>query len=490
MLLQFIKLEWKSFFRSAALPGNLALKIISFFFAVLFIILFLFLGIGAFYILKEETSKDPLRLVNQFLIYYLFADLLMKYFLQKNPVLQIKPLMTLPVKKSLLIGYTLGKSASSFYNLIHAFFFLPFSIVLVIEGYAGMQVLLWHIGIVAIIYTNNFLNILINKKDNLLYAIAAIVIAAAALHYYSYLDITAYTAPFFDGLYDNMFVVLIPVAALFGIYKATSTFYKRNLYLDAGLADKIETGKTEQFLWLNRFGTMGTFLKNDIKLLRRNKRAKTTLMASVMFLFYGILFFSDLEMYRGPVWKIFAGIFTSGGLLFCFGQFVPSWDSAYYPLMMSQNIKYKDYLRSKWWLMVVATIATTILSSFYLYFGVDAYLAILAGAVYNIGVNAHIVLWGGAYIKTPIDLASAKNAFGSKQSFNFKTILLSLPKLLLPMALYGIGAMLFDSSRIGFVFVVGAGIIGFAFRDKVFGIIENIYRKEKYKTLAAYKEKV
>ena len=111
--------------------------------------------------------------------------------------------------------------------------------------------------------------------------------------------------------------------------------------------------------------------------------------------------------------------------------FVPSWDSAYYPLMMSQNIQYKDYLSSKWWLIVIATVASTILSSFYLYFGWEAYALVLVGAVYNIGINSYLVLLGGAYIKTPIDLASSKQAFGDKKAFNMKTMLLSLPKMFL-----------------------------------------------------------
>src|SRR5690606_9910567 len=132
-------------------------------------------------------------------------------------------------------------------------------------------------------------------------------------------------------------------------------------------------------------------------------------------------------------------IFVSGGFLFTFGQFVPSWDSAYYPLMMSQNIQYKEYIASKWWLVVIGTIVSTLLASFYLYFGVETYLIILVGAIFNIGVNSHLVLLGGAFIKTPIDLASSKQAFGDKKAFNMKTMLLSLPKLLLPVALYGVG---------------------------------------------------
>jgi hypothetical protein len=61
---------------------------------------------------------------------------------------------------------------------------------------------------------------------------------------------------------------------------------------------------------------------------------------------------------------IFFGIFVSGGFLITFGQFVPSWDSAYYQLMMTQNIPYKGYLSSKWWLMVIATIVTTLVHHF------------------------------------------------------------------------------------------------------------------------------
>src|SRR5690606_11556841 len=104
-----------------------------------------------------------------------------------------------------------------------------------------------------------------------------------------------------------------------------------------------------------------------------------------------------------------------------------------------------------------------------------------------IGVNAHIVLWGGAYIKTPIDLASAKNASGDKQAFNAKTLLLSLPKLLLPLLVFALGNYLFNI-RVGYAFLIGAGIIGFGFRDMLFRQIEKIYKREKNLAIHAYKQ--
>jgi hypothetical protein len=185
--------------------------------------------------------------------------------------------------------------------------------------------------------------------------------------------------------------------------------------------------------------------------------------------------------------QIFAGIFVSGGFLFTFGQFVPSWDSQYYPLMMTQNISYKNYLTSKWWLIVIGTVISTFLSSFYIYFGWQVYLTILAGAVYNIGINSHLVLYAGAYTKTPIDLTSSAGVFGDKKAFNLQTALISLPKILLPILLYALGKYLW-SPNAGLALVALVGILGFAFRNAVFSKIEKVYKTEKYKTILAYKQ--
>ncbi len=63
-----------------------------------------------------------------------------------------------------------------------------------------------------------------------------------------------------------------------------------------------------------------------------------------------------------------------------------------------------------------------------------------------------------------------------------------MPKMLGPMALYAIGHFTLGPVS-GFALVAIAGLAGFAFRDKVFNMIIKIYKKEKYKTLQAYKQK-
>lgn len=488
MFRHFIKLEWKSFTRSASLGTSIVMKILMGFLAVYMIGIFVLMGVATFTILDEKLQLEPMVTINKFMIYYVAADLLFRYFLQKMPVMNIKPLLPLPIKKGTIVHFTLGKTILSFFNWMHAFYFIPLSVVFLMNGY-GFNVILWHLGILALIYSNNFLNILINNKDSIFYVVLAIFGGLAAAQYYNVFDITAYTGPFFQAMYSTSYVFLLPIVLVGALYYFSFNYFKNNLNLDEGLAKKSELAQTENYTWLNQFGTMGTFLKNDIRLLRRNKRSRTTLFMSVLFIFYGLLFFTgSIEAYDNPAMKVFAGIFVSGGFLFTFGQFVPSWDSAYYQLMMSQNIPYKEYIKSKWWLMVIGTVISTLLASFYLFFGLHTYLIVIVAAIFNIGVNSHLVMLGGAFVKTPIDLTTSKQAFGDKQAFNIKTMLIAIPKMVLPMVLYAAGYYIF-SPNIGLLFVALAGVLGFAFRNYVFNKIEKIYKTEKYATIAAYKQK-
>ena len=64
MIQKFLYLEWKAFTRSASFGANLAIKILMGFLALYFTLVFLAVGIGAFYILKKLHLKNTAALVN------------------------------------------------------------------------------------------------------------------------------------------------------------------------------------------------------------------------------------------------------------------------------------------------------------------------------------------------------------------------------------------------------------------------------------------
>jgi hypothetical protein len=482
MIKRLLNLEWKAFWRGASWQAGLMMKIFMLFGAVYFIIIFISLGIGAFF-LMDEKGLDVLPTASKYLIYYFASDLIFRHFFQKMPVMNIRSLIYQNVKKTFLIRFTLAKTVFSFFNSIHWFFVLPFSITLLIKSNVpAVEVCAFALTMLLFVYVLNFLNVLLEHNDRFFYVFASIIVSLGLLQYYNIFDITIYSEQFFMSYVSWPWLLFALAGLIFGLYYLCFKTYAQNFYIDAGLATKQDEAKLYNLSWLDQFGHLGTFIKNDIKLITRNKRAKSAVLMSLFFLFYGLL----LGVKMSPM-LIFIGVFVTGGFLFSFGQFVPSWDSAYYPLMMTQNIRYKEYLNAKWWLIVVSTTISTLLCSFYIYFGWDVYLAIVAGGIYNIGINGYLVLLAGAYTRTPIDLSSNKNAFGDKKAFNLKTMLLTLPKLILPIGIYFLGSL--HSHETGVIVVMVFGLFGLIFKNKVFAWIEKIYKTEKYTTIAAYKQK-
>jgi hypothetical protein len=186
MFRKFLRLEWKAFTRSASFTGNMVLKIFMIIGAIYFSLIFLAGGILAYYGIKKETGQDPLVLVSRYMIYYTITDLIIRLFFQKIPIINIRPLIALPIKRSTIVNFAIGKTMVSFFNFIHALFFIPFCVVLVKEGYSPVNVLLWLLGIWALTYCNNLLNTLLNNKDSLLIGFVVLVAVIAGLQYYGY----------------------------------------------------------------------------------------------------------------------------------------------------------------------------------------------------------------------------------------------------------------------------------------------------------------
>ena len=487
MFKKLIYLQWKSFFRAAGVATKLAQKILIGFGWVYLAFVFTGLAFFAFFGVQDDLGLDPLPTVSGLLVYAFVLWVVIRYFIQKMPMVHVQPLLTLPIPKKNIVHFGLIKSLISFFNIVNLFFFIPFGVILLREDYSLWGVISWWVSIGCVILATNFLNVLLNSQDKLLLIAASVLLGLFGLQYFELFDITAFSEPVFMAPYHQPLWALVPMVLMLLSYRWSFRHFLKKLYMDSDqMRPKNEVQRATELKWLDGFGRTSFFLKNDIRLIVRNKRARMAVWMGFAFLFYGLIFMMDI--YSGAVWQVFIGIFVSGGFLFSFGQFVPSWDSGYYPLMMTQNVPYREYLKSKWWLVVAGTLVSLPLASFYLFFDWEIYLAILVGGVYNIGVNAHMVLLSGAYTKTPIDLNSMQRAFGDKKSFNVKTLLLSIPKIILPMFIFYIGVLV-HSKLMGFILIGIVGILGFALRNLVFGWIEKVYQEEKYQTLAAYKQK-
>ena len=487
-------LHWKEFNRGKSVGGKLVAKIFKWLGIIYFAFMAFMMGIIASayggplaeFPLKED-SIAPFLYVNKQLIYVFAYLIVMRYFVQSLPVLNIKALLLTPLLKTKIVRFSLLKTVFTYFNILPLFFLIPFSFLLAQTGkFDVIGLIFWNINILGLIYVTNFFNFLLNNKDKLLYAIGGILALIKGLEYYSIVDFTEYSEQFFYLFYSQPYAVSFTWLLVFWLYDYVYKYLLQGFYIDTGLQVKAKEAKMEDFSFLDRFGKTATFIKNDLRLLKRSKRARTAVYMGIGMLFYGIIFVPSEEI-LGSGFLFFGYLFSTGGFLFMFGSFVPSWDSQYYPLMMTQNIEYKEYLNSKWSLMIIGTVVSTVLASFiYSFFGVNAVYAVLAGAFYNIGVNGYLTLWAGAYTKSPIDLNSSANAFGDKKAFNAKTMLVGIPQMLLPVLVYYFTSQYYDHFT-GCLAVAVLGTLGILLKPIAFNLILKAYKTEKYSTLKAYK---
>lgn len=489
MFKHFISLEWKSFKRSSYFQKGLAIKILLFLAVLYFGGAALMLGVGLFFIVKKVVPGiDPMETVNGFLIFWFLFDLLIRYFMQQLPVMNIKPLMTIPVKRSSVIHYLLGKTSLSFFNFLPLFIFIPFSIVLIVQDYSVLNVFGWLVAVISITFSNNFLNFLINKSNVAFYGILAVLLSFVGLEFYNVFKISEPIGVAFNYLFNNPYLAILPILLAFGMYYLNFRLIKRGFYLDDAISKKIKEVNAADLSWMDRFGSVAPFIKNDVKLIARNVRPRQVMFMSFVFLFYGLVFYTQETYLEMPAMLAFASMFITGGFLMTFGQLVPSWDSEYYKMLMSQNIPYKTYLQSKWYLMVFAVTFSFVLSTPYIYFGWDIFGMIAAGALFNIGLNSFLTLYGGVLNRVPIELNVKAKAFSNTNGFNPTQLLIALPKFLLPMGLFYIPYKLINFEA-GLIVLALSGVLGIVFRNFIFRKIEGVYQKGKYKTIAAFSEK-
>ncbi len=487
MFKHFANLQWKSFFRSSSLGKSLGMKILMAFFGLYMLISLLAAGGSLYFILKKAFPEvDPLLMVSRYMLYWILVELFLRYFMQKLPVMDIKPFLTLPVNKSSITHYILGRSAISLYNILSLFFFVPFGIVLLTKGYPALNVLCWLAAIMGMVVALNYLNFLINKNDKAFIAIGTILVALYAMNYFNVIPIERYFGEIFHTLYKTPVLAIVPWVAAVILYQANYKFLRTKLFLDDSLKKKTKLAESSELGWTKRFGAIAPFMQLDLKLIWRNKRTKMQVFISLLMVFYGLIFYGGDTYGPSSTIYVFVGIFMTGMFLSNFGQFIPAWDSEYYSMMMAQNIPLRKYLESKAALISVSIVLMFFLSIPYVYFGWEALAINTACAVYNFGVNIPVILFFGSFNKKRIDLT--KSAMGNMQGTSATQFLVMIPLMVLPCALYFV-LKTFISFEIAIGVLVLLGIVGLALRKPLMNKVTEAYRKRKYKMVAGFKER-
>jgi len=457
-----------------------------------FVVNFLILGLFADNLLMEIfPDENPVNKFNSFLLYFMGIDLLIRFLGQTVQTLSIQPYLHLPVKRASLMHYLLGRSFVNPVNYIYFVIFIPFAIKAVGYLFSPGIALLWLLMMLLIVFFDNYLITYVKRQlgSNPLLALGLLLVLAMfiLLDRYKIFSLQAISEHIFTAVLLHKFLIVIPLLAVICIYYLNFFFLKRNAYLENFSKNNSKKAiSTAGISFFDRFGVIGELMNMEIKLMLRNKRPKSIIFMTPLFLLYGFFFYPQQLYINMGVMLIFVGIFITGGFMMTYGNYLISWESSYFDALLTKSFDFKKYFQAKYTLLASVTVFSYLITIPYLFFDIKLLYINTACFLFNLGFNIYIVLYFAMNNKKYLDLS--KSATFNYQGVGASNFIVVLPMMLLPILLF-LPFKFMDIPEIGWMFIGGIGLLGIVLYKPLHSMIIRRFYTKKYEMAEGFRQR-
>ena len=483
--------EWKKSYRAQGFYKNLAVNIMLGFFVLYIAVVLLFLGFSLNEILEKVDNKlNPMELFNGGMLYFMFGGLVIRFLMQQLNTLNLPPYQVLPIKRSTLINFLLLKPLASPGNYFLLLVVIPFAIKSVVGYYSGMVALRFVLGFIFLIWFNSLMAAFLKRKfgPGLLSFISLVLVAVAlgVLEYFKVFSLFELSKSLYGFIVLKPYGLVVSLMFVGVAYALNRWFFSQNYYPE-NFNRKIKGDKvvTANLSFLNRFGLIGELIGLELKLILRHKRTKSILYMSVIFLFYGLMFYTRKDYATMNGMLFFVAMFMTGTLMLMFGQWIISWDSSHFDSLMTKNIPVSTYVNANYYLLLAFNLISFTLTTPYFLFGPKIIYMHLAAFVFNIGVNIYLLLFFATYNTRKLDLS--KTSAMNYQGTTYKNFLFVLPILFVPMAIVGIIST-FASMNAALCTLASLGFVGLLLRKQLINLCVDQFNKRKYTMAEGFRE--
>lgn len=493
MLLKwFIKHQWKKSFRSTLFQRNLAVNI---FLGFIVLLLFLEFLIGGIYLSDKwhELFPDdhPVSKFNSYLLYFFAIDFVLRFFIQNLPVLSVEPYLHLPIRKSSIINYLLGKAFLNFFNFYPFLIFIPFAIFQVKGNYSNEQAWIWIGALIGIVLTMNYLLVYMKRQlasnPKIVGFFGLFIGLLILLDNLGVFSFSAISTSVFDAMILNSLYFIVPMLLLVLVYALNYHFLFQNLYPEEiSVKRKERTDAISEIKYLKSLGSLGEMIGIELKLFWRHKRTKSIIYIGGFLLFYGLLFYPQERNSDMIGMKILIGWMVTGAMIFNYLNYAFSYESNHFDGLLAHNIDMKQYFKMKLRLAMIIGSVFFVLSIPYVYFGWEILLINFCVYVYNVGFMSFMLLYMATFNKNRMDLS--KGAAFNYQGMGASNWLGMLPAMLIPILLFA-AFNYFGLKYMGIVSISVLGIIGLLFNKSIMSILLKQFEKRKYIMAEGFREK-
>ena len=451
----------------------------------------LFLGLGWLYptVVGEIAPQvDPLRLLNEHLLYALVGLTVGRFFLQRSAGSALPPYLSLPIRRSTLVRILQVVSALSLFNLLPLVLLatlwgstvLPSTSVIGAAFWAGG-------GVLAVAFTefmNGFLRAVWDRNATLVLGGAGIgagVIAVGQALGVSVLP--AASAWLFGGLSAGRGGPLLVLGAgTVGMAVAAHRALRNRRY---AVLER-ESGRGFLSAWsarmLDRRWSTNPILSLallDLKLILRNKRPRQMLGAGLPLIgMFGVLF---VIQEPPPVNVALFGFLLSGYLGLTYAQFGVAWHGRHFDGLLARAVPAERIIQAQAavfaglcaaslvpLLPLIATFAPTLLAPIGAFF------------LYNLGATAPLLLGLGVWARKALSLN--ESTFFNYQGTSTYHFLAVVPVMFLPMGLVaGLGL---DTTLL---VVAGVGALGMVTAPLWTRGLGALLRRQRYAMAAGFR---
>ncbi len=491
MVITLLHHGFKKFVRSVSFSKDVTAAIFLGLFSFMFLVYALALGFALDKIITKGLQQaDSFLFLNGLLLYYFGFEFMVRYIMQGLPVLDIQPYLHLPLKRNRIVHYLLIKSIVHALNSIVFLLFAPFAFTVVAEKFSIGDAWLWMTSLWLFSLSIHYLVIIYKKKlDDSIWGVLSILLlfsTIGAADYFGWFKLSEVSAYLFNLTVQGYYFTAGAVA-LFGIiYLLNFKTFLQNVYADeAGNSESVSHHKNQDWAFLQGFGATGHWINLEIKLILRNKRTRTILFITLLFMLYGLFFYTKDTFTDGtPGFLIFVGTLITGIFMMNYGQFLFSWQANHFDFTLTRPISLQQFLESKYWLLSAVTVACFLLSIPYVYFGWDILLVNASLLFFNLGVNIFVIMNMAMWGPKKIDLS--KGGTLNYEGIGAAQWVMGIPILLGPYVVY-LPFRFAGYPTIGVLAIGFVGIIGIALRHYILKITTARLLQQKHAIAAGFR---
>ena len=491
ILITLLSHQWKSFWRSRSATKSLVVQLIMG--LLMLYLLTVITGVGFFLrelIKKASPGEDPVKVFCGGILYYFSADILIRFLLQELPALVIQPYLVQNIRRGQLIRFLNLRSLFTFLNLLPLLLFMPFTLQQIRPEYGVAAMTGFIVSIFFLTAFNHFLILYIKRKTILsvwwMTGFFALAVIFGVCDHFRIFSLSHASSVIFARILSHPWLALFPVVMAAAAFINNYYFLYHHLFLE-DITGNEKRRKGAEYAFLNRFGLTGELIALDVKLMLRNKRPRSVLMMSFVFLFYGLFFYKQIWIEKGQWGFMLVGaIFVTGIFIVNYGQFLFAWQSSHFDGLMTANLPVRTYIKSKFALFTAFSTIALFLTSFYVLISWKLIFLQLAAYFYNIGINSIISVYFATRSYKAIDIEK-------KAAFNYQGM--GATQWIYPLFTFAIPVLLYlpfswlGGPWAGVVAVGVLGLISYFLQDWWIDQLARGFAKRKYSILEGFREK-